>query len=128
MKHNRLSVLINEGLKAAKDEQSTLVQEIDSVALKTSLDTERYKIENATLQEKLNTARQDREERKKYATHAFYLVVGYLILVFLLLILCGFHQIHLNDPVLLSLIATLAPNVLGIFYFVMKYLFSKSEK
>ena len=25
------------------------------------------------------------------------------------------------------LIATFAPNVLGIFYFVMKYLFSKSE-
>lgn len=131
MKDTRLLKFLQEEPATLGDEQATL-DAFSSTALTTALDTERvkrYKIENATLQEKLNTARQDREERKKYASSAFDLVAYYLAAVLIIELFCGGKIIHLEENVQLALIGTLATNVIGILLIVMRYLFSsKSEK
>lgn len=76
-------------------------------------------------EEDLSGKKQDREERKKFGILTFRLVVAYLGVIFLFIFLAGLGCVRLSDAVLIALITTLATNVLGIFYFVMKYLFSK---
>lgn len=83
------------------------------------------KLELGDKEEDLSGKKQDREERKKFGILTFRLVVAYLGVIFLFIFLAGLGCVRLSDAVLIALITTLATNVLGIFYFVMKYLFSK---
>lgn len=75
--------------------------------------------------EELTEKRQNREERKKYAKWIFFLLIGYVFVVLLLLFFCGFKLITLSDTVLVSLLTTTTVNIIGIFLVVTKYLFSK---
>ena len=86
---------------------------------------ERERIGNDMLKEQLEGRRQDREERKKFGTYVFWLIVGYLIAVFLLLVLAGFGALFISEGVQLTLLGTFSANVLGLFWMVMNYLFSK---
>jgi len=86
---------------------------------------ERERISNELLKEQLAGKKQDREERKKFGTHVFRLIVGYLIAVFLLLVLAGFGTLSISEGVQLTLLGTFSANVLGLFWMVMNYLFSK---
>src|SRR5215469_4109853 len=69
------------------------------------------------------------ELRKAFAWDIFYLIVGWLFLVFVVLFLQGFsaticsHAFRLSDTVLLALIGGTTLNVLGIFVIVVRYLF-----
>ena len=86
---------------------------------------ERERIDNELLKEQLAGKRQDREERKKFGTHVFWLIVGYLTAIFVLLVLAGFGCMSMSDRVQLTLLGTFSANVLGLFWMVMNYLFSK---
>lgn len=83
------------------------------------------KLELGDKEEDLSGKKQDRKERKKYGIRTFWLVVAYLGVIFLFIFFAGICFVRLSDAVLIALITTLATNVLGLFYFVMKYLFSK---
>ena len=76
-------------------------------------------------EEELKGLKQDREERKRYATRIFNLIAVWLFGIFFLLILAGFRPFgfHLGDTVLVSFIGGTTINVLGIFIVVAKYLF-----
>nr|DAF09426.1 MAG TPA: hypothetical protein [Caudoviricetes sp.] len=86
---------------------------------------ERERIGNDMLKEKLAGKKQDREERKKFGRHVFWLIVGYLTAIFVLLVLVGFGCMYMSDSVQLTLLGTFSANVLGLFWMVMNYLFSK---
>jgi hypothetical protein len=89
----------------------------------------------------------DLKARKRYAERAFWLVCGWIIMMLLILLLQGFlghgkHDISgqawgisytiternlffLSDAVLIALITGTTASVLGLFTFVMSYLFPK---
>ncbi len=77
--------------------------------------------------EKIAGSQQDRDERKKYAKLTFWLVVSYLFIVFVILFFTGFNLIQISDTVLIALVVTSFAQVVGLFAFVMRYLFSKNS-
>ena len=99
--------------------------EISDSEQESALATKEQLLEYALKKEEFESKQQDRKERKKYGIWAFFLVVGYLAVVLALVFFVGFGYAMLETPVLIGLVTTLATNVLGVFYFVMKYLFSK---
>jgi hypothetical protein len=85
---------------------------------------------------------QDIQGRKTYARCIFWLIVGWLLAMFLLLIFCGIQRVtvviggskyfidvsgkfQLSDKVLVTLIGGTTANVLGLFAIVCNYLFPK---
>lgn len=93
--------------------------------VKARLENNKLEQEVEKLKQEVENISQDRKERKKFGIWTFWLVVAYLSVIFVLIFLSGFFCVYLSDAVLIALVTTLATNVLGIFYFVMKYLFSK---
>ena len=93
----------------------------------------------------LKGLRQDIKARKRYARNIFTLIVCWLIAIFLILLFQGFSgakdgylsfafdNLHvqaslsfkLSDSVLIALIGGTTANVLGLFIFVVQYLFPK---
>ncbi len=77
--------------------------------------------------ERIRGLSQDIDERKIYAKKTFRLVSFWISGVFLLLILCGlklpYFVFELPESLLLAVIGGTTLNILGVFIFVMKYLF-----
>lgn len=75
--------------------------------------------------EDLENKKQNRNQRKSYGNKLFVFLCVYMGLVFLVLLLCGFSLFGftLSDTVLIALITTTTANVVGIFAFVVHYLF-----
>jgi hypothetical protein len=89
--------------------------------------------------------KQDIKARKRYAKNIFSLIVWWLVAILFLLLLQGFsggqkvslstitrllevhldYKFYLSDAVLLALIGGTTANVLGLFIFVVQYLFPK---
>jgi|SRR5882724_1509803 len=106
---------------------------------------EEHDLELAKKEAELEGLKQDIKAREKYARHIFRLILGWLIAMFLLLLLQGFlsdrqivlffglghsqwhTNIHfrLSDAVLLATIGGTTANVLGLFIFVVQYLFPR---
>lgn len=80
--------------------------------------------------EDLENKKQNRNQRKSYANKLFVFLCVYMGLVFLVLLLCGFSLFGftLSDTVLVALITTTTANVIGIFAFVVRYLFYSKQK
>ena len=71
---------------------------------------------------------QDLTERKKYAGRIFWLVVGWIVAIFAVIVLQGFSDktgFSISDNVLMTLIGGTTINILGIFIVVANYLFPK---
>lgn len=77
--------------------------------------------------EELQDRRQNRIQRKQYANLVFNMLCLYLMAVFFLLLLvgCQSNRFYLSNEVLLMLLGTTTTNVIGAFWFVLKYLFHK---
>lgn len=81
-------------------------------------------------EEELRSKRQDTDERKKYAHLTFQFLCWFAVGLFFLIFLTGVeaHSLakgfHLSDNVLITLITTSLSSIVGIFIFVMRYLFS----
>lgn len=121
-----LKQLATPGNKVEPEEINTTFNNRDINALKSQAELEAMTIENKLRAEELKQREQDREQRKSYAVYAFWFLVGYMAFVFIILLLSGFRLsgFHLKDGVLIALITTTTANVIGIFAFVMKYLFN----
>lgn len=79
----------------------------------------------ALKQEELDGKRQDREQRKTFATWIFWMMCAYLVVVLGIVIANGLCRLALSDTVIVTLLSTTTANVLGIFAFVAKYLFHR---
>ena len=77
-----------------------------------------------TQREILQSRRQDREERKRYAKRIYRLAVAWLIFVGFLFLGCGLGWLNLSDSVLIALATTTTIKVLALLLYVTKYLFS----
>jgi hypothetical protein len=99
-------------------------------------------IEQSRRKTELLGLKQDISERKAYARKTFRLICGWLIGVFLLLLLQGFLgenpsyvrlpngyvlniKFNLADNVLIAVVGGTTASVIGIFVYVVKYLFQK---
>ena len=80
--------------------------------------------------EEVESIRQDREERKVYASKTFDFLCIYMMCVGLLLFMSGSTtaSLQLSDSVLIVILGTTTTNVLGIFYFVANYLCPKRNR
>ncbi len=82
-------------------------------------------------QQRIEDLKQNRAERKKFATLLFMLIIGWLIAIGIVLFSQGLGffiawKFSLSESVMLALIGGTTINVLGLFLVVVKYLF-KSE-
>ena len=82
------------------------------------------------LNEEVESIKQDRQERKVYASKTFDFLCVYMMCVGLLLFMSGSTtaSFQLSDSVLIVILGTTTTNVLGIFYFVANYLFPKRHR
>jgi Flp pilus assembly protein TadB len=80
----------------------------------------RDKLENDSLE-------QDNRQRKLYAALTFSLVSAYIATVFVILFMCGLKMIYLSDKILMILLGTSLAQIIGLFTFVMKYLFPNGK-
>lgn len=111
------------------EEEGTALDYRDINALKSQAELQALVIENKLRAEELENRRQDRRERKIYARISFGFLSLYMLLVFSILIFNGLelYGFHFDNSALIALITTTTANVIGIFAFVMKYLFSRQE-
>lgn len=118
--------LIVPGNKVETEEVNTMFSEQDINALKSQAELEAMTIENKLKAEELKQREQDREQRKIYALRSLWFLIGYMIFVFIILLLSGFKLcgFTLSDGVLIATVTTTTANVIGIFAFVMMYLFN----
>lgn len=93
--------------------------------LKSKEELRQAKLQNDILAETLEKLRQDRDERKDYASMIFNLMCWYLFAVFFIIILNGItaNNFLVSDNVIMALLGTTAIEVIGTFGFVAKYLF-----
>jgi hypothetical protein len=81
------------------------------------------------LGEELKDLRQDRDERKSYASKLYWLVLIWLTIILAIVILQGLKlsgmgfSFQLGDVVLITLITTTTANVAAFFLVVVRYLF-----
>jgi len=83
-------------------------------------------IENEKNLEELNSLIQDRKERKAFSSKLFIMLIIFLSSSLGILIMSGFEDyidFKLSDAVLITLLTTTSANVIGIFLFVVRYLF-----
>ena len=75
----------------------------------------------------IESFKQDVKHRAEYAPKIYWLVVVWVIGIFALIILQGFHiySFNLSDSVLIAAISGTTLNILGIFAIVAKYIFRK---
>lgn len=86
-------------------------------------------LEKQKLQELISQLKTDGKQRKKYAKRAFVFVCSWSTLVFVISFLQGFKlwTFTLNNYVIVTLLTSTFIEVLGLFYFVMAYLFDKNR-
>lgn len=110
-------------------ENTTHIDEEDVDKLRGREEIDALRVANKLKWEELECRKQDREQRKRYANYIFGFLCTYMILVFIVLILSGYCDIRfsLSDSVIIALITTTTANIIGIFIFVVRYLFKSPE-
>ena len=74
-------------------------------------------------QAEIDSYTQDTEGRKENAAKAFWLTVGWLVCVVVMLFSTGYDWIDLSDRVLVTLLVVTVLKVLGVLLLVMQYYF-----
>jgi uncharacterized membrane protein len=90
------------------------------------VERERELVELNLRKEFLKGNEQDREERKKFANKIFILLNCFLAVTVFIVIAAGFSKcigFELSDTALITLLTTTTANIIGIFLFVVKYIF-----
>jgi uncharacterized membrane-anchored protein len=80
-------------------------------------------IELSFRQEELDSNKQDREERKRYAFYIFLFLCSFLFITLAIVILTAIKLFFLSDTVLITLLSTTSADIIGVFIIVVKYLF-----
>lgn len=89
-------------------------------------------LQNRLRAEELESRRQDREQRKEYADKIFCFLCFFIVFVGIFVFIAGLElskdatecHFRLSENVLIALLTTTSANVIGIFVFVVKYLFN----
>ena len=76
--------------------------------------------------EELEGNKQDRIQRKEFATRIFWLLAVFIAIVLVIIILVGSCVLELDKTVQITLLSTMSANVIGIFIYVVKYLFKSN--
>lgn len=69
--------------------------------------------------------KQDREQRKIFGYCIFAFMCVYMIIAISIVFMCGWGKMQLSDMVIITLIGSTLIEVIGIFNFVVRYLFHK---
>ena len=114
----------NDPFSYIKSDVSIPLQQPDSQTQASLLQAQS---DQAFNQQHINDRRQDRAERKIYASKLFWLVACWMLAVFSILLLQGFKVFQLENTVLVALLSTTSVNMIGLFVIVTKYLFSEKR-
>lgn len=94
-----------------------------------------YKVESEQMNSKLDVLKvgryqklikgekQDREQRLTFANRIFIFLCIYMFVCLVILILVGCGTLSIDTSVMVALLSTTTANVIGIFAFVVRYLF-----
>jgi hypothetical protein len=111
------------------DEQDLSKIHEDAIPAGTDVLEEARQFDLEAAQENLEQFRQDRAERKKYASHIFKLVCAWLGAIVAMLLSQGFlgpwRLFNLSDSVLIATVTSTTASIVAIFAFVAKYLFPR---
>jgi|GEM_PF-3819079 hypothetical protein len=97
---------------------------------KGTADTNNVQLSHEEKKARIESFRQNTEERKVYARESFNLMSIYLGVVAIFLFLVGLEcfPFHFSDTVIITLLTTTTTTVIGIFLLVMQYLFRKGGR
>ena len=126
---NIISTEQRETTEASEEKKADFSSdEINDLRAKEEL--RKVKLQNDILAESLEKQKQDRGERKDYASMIFNFMCWYLFAVFFIIVLNGITTTNfsVNENVILALLGTTAIEVIGTFRFVAKYLFEYKGK
>lgn len=86
---------------------------------------ELLRIEVRQREEELKQAKDDREQRREFATRIFGLLSVYLAVVGLLVLLASIDRlgVSISDSVLITILGTTTANIIALFRFVARYLY-----
>ncbi|MDR1022592.1 MAG: hypothetical protein LBL94_04900 [Prevotellaceae bacterium] len=124
--------MMEEDKKIPVNLESTLLKENIRIMdyIRQGDDKRQFTLEDVELETKreiLEGSRQDRLERKRFAQNIFWLLVAFLSVTMAIVALSGFCVLRLSDTVMVTLLATTTADVIGIFIFVVKYLFKSGR-
>ena len=90
----------------------------------------REQIDTDLKREVLENSKQDRNARKNYALMIFGFLVCFMTSVMVVVFLSGNENknFELDESVLIALLTTSTANVIGVFVFVVKYLFPSTKE
>ena len=93
---------------------------------------EAYRHSLDALRIKNQKERKDQQDRELYSERAFLLAINWIVVVMLILVADGCVTIddyfEISDSVMVTLIGATTATVLGLFAFVMKYLFHRQKE
>ena len=112
-----------------KEEKAAGMSSNEVTYLQAKENLRRAKIKNDILEESLEELKQDRGQRKDYASMIFNFMCWYLACVFFIIIINGItiNNFHVDDNIILALLGTTAIEVIGTFNFVARYLFGSKS-
>lgn len=125
-----LHLLSNEKKgKDEKDESLTSIDKQEGDKIKRKYQEDKWKTENELLIEELAGKKQDRDQRKEFASKIFDFMCWYLGAVFFIIMLNGItiNNFKVSDDIILALLGTTAIEVIGTFAFVARYLFGSKS-
>ena len=121
MKEELYNILSSEGKDEKKQEEEST--EIGGKPIEETLAYQRAYIEK--MREENENLKQDREQRKIFGYCIFAFMCVYMIIAISIVFMCGWGKIQLSDMVIITLIGSTLVEVIGIFNFVVRYLFHK---
>lgn len=112
-----------------KQEERTEIKDDEIELIRKRKEVKTMTVANKIRNEELENRRQDRAQRKVYADNLFTFLCFYMILVFFILYKSGslYNSFELSDSVIIALITTTTANIIGIFAFVVRYLFKTPD-
>lgn len=112
-----------------KQEERTEIKDDEIELIRKREEVKTMTVANKIRNEELENRRQDRAQRKVYADNLFTFLCFYMILVFFILYKIGslYNSFELSDSVIIALITTTTANIIGIFAFVVRYLFKTPD-
>lgn len=112
-----------------KQEERTEIKDDEIELIRKREEVKTMTVANKIRNEELENRRQDRAQLKVYADNLFTFLCFYMILVFFILYKSGslYNSFELSDSVIIALITTTTANIIGIFAFVVRYLFKTPD-
>ena len=112
-----------------KQEERTEIKDDEIELIRKREEVKTMTVANKIRNEELENRRQDRAQRKVYADNLFTFLCFYMILVFFIFYKSGslYNSFELSDSVIIALITTTTANIIGIFAFVVRYLFKTPD-